>query len=156
MKRFTVITSSLLLLGSFQSALAFGLGDLTEAASSATAQQNQKSDSSLVGMLTSQLGVTPAQAGGGAAAIFSKASSNMSASDYAQLTSALPEIEKLGGSASTLSSATSMIGKGSSLVEQFSGLGMDGSLVEKFTPIILDYVKTKGSADLMGLLSSAL
>jgi hypothetical protein len=153
MKRFTLLLASGLLLGSVQTASAFGMGEMMEAASSATGQTKE---SSLLGMLTSQLGVTPAQASGGAAAILNNASSNMGASDFSKLTDAIPDIKSITDSASTLSSLAGAAGGGSSLIDQFSALGMDGSMIGKFTPIILDYVKKEGGSALMKMLSSAL
>lgn len=153
MKNFTLLLTAGLLLGSVQTVSAMGMGDFMEAASSAT---EQKKESSLLSSLTSQLGVTPAQASGGAAAIFNSASSNMGASDYSKLTDAVPDIKSITDSASSLSALAGAAGGSSSLIDQFSALGMDSSMIGKFTPIILDYVKKEGGPALMEMLSSAL
>ena len=153
MKHYSLLLAAGLLLGSIQTVSAMGMGDFADAATSAAGQQQE---SSLLSSLTSQLGVTSAQATGGAAAIFNSASSNMDASDYSKLTDAVPDIKSITDSASSLSALAGAAGGSSSLIDQFSALGMDSSMIDKFTPIILDYVKKEGGPALMKMLSSAL
>ncbi len=128
--------------------------------------------SGLVGMLVSRLGVTPAQAEGGAGAIFRTAKERMSGEDYSKLSSSVPEAEALQAKApkaedkksSLLGDAASMLGgkAGGSLggmadlVGSFKSLGMGKEMIGKFTPVIYDYVKEKGGAMVMQLLQKAL
>ena len=153
MKYYSLLLAAGLLLGSAQTLSAMGMGDFMDAASSAT---EQKEESSLINSLTSQLGVTPAQATGGAAALFNSAASDMDATDYSKLTDAVPDIKSITDSASSLSALAGAAGGSGSLVDQFSALGMDSSMIEKFTPIVLDYVKKEGGPALMKMLSGAL
>jgi len=135
---------------------AFDLGSAVNAASalsSKTASSSSSESTSLVSMLTQQLGVTETQATGGTAALLGKAKSAMSSTDYAGLLSAVPELSSFSGG-----SGTSMLDSlgGDSLTQQFSALGMDSSMVGKFVPILLDYVNTSGGSEMTGMLKSAL
>lgn len=153
MKRHTLLLAAGLLLGSLQSASAFSMGDAMSAASSAT---GQTAGSGLLDSLTSQLGVTHAQASGGAAAILGDATSKLSPGDLSTLTDAVPDIKSITDNASSLSSLAGAAGGASSVAEQFSALGMDPSMIGKFTPIIMEYVNKMGGSSAMGILSSVL
>lgn len=127
-------------------------------------------DMDLVGLLTSQLGVTKSQAEGGAGAIFNTASQKMSTEEFAKVTDALPEARSLMDAApaldkesGTLGGLSSMLGDeksgGSSLgalSASFLKLGLSGDMVGKFIPIVLQYAQTKGGDTISGLLKSAL
>ncbi len=128
-------------------------------------------DLSLVSMLTDKLGVTTEQAEGGAGAIFSTASENMSADDFSKVTDALPDATSLMKSATSSSSSgssalgglSSMVGGSSSslsslagLTSTFSSLGLGSDMVGKFIPIVLEYAKSKGGDQISSLLKSAL
>ena len=124
--------------------------------------------SDLVGMLTSQLGVTEDQAAGGAGSLFDFAKGQMAPSDFDTVTSALPEVGDLmgaapqGGSGDLLGSAGSLLGGSSGGLEDaagvastFSDLGMSPNMVNEFVPVILDYAESAGSDQAMQLLQSA-
>lgn len=153
MKRYSLLLAAGLLLGSVQSVSAFSMGDAMSAASSAT---GQKTESGMLDSLTSQLGVTPAQASGGAAAILGDATSKLSPDDLTSLTDAVPDIKSITDGASSLSSLAGAAGTASSVADQFSALGMDPSMIGKFTPIIMEYVNKVGGSSAMGILSSVL
>jgi len=153
MKRYSLLLAAGLLLGSVQTASAFGMGDVMGAASSAT---GQKQESGLLDSLTSELGVTPAQASGGAAAILGDASSKLSPSDLGKLTDAVPDIKSITDNASSLSSLAGAAGTASSVADQFKALGMDSSMIGKFTPVIMEYVSKIGGSSAMGILGSVL
>ena len=124
----------------------------------------------LVGLLTSQLGVSTDQAQGGAGSIFQTAKENLSVEDFSSVAKAVPGIDqmmeaapKTEKSAGTLGGLSSMMGGGSDklqglagLAGSFKDLGMSGDMVGKFTPIILDYVKSTGGDQVMNLLKGAL
>jgi hypothetical protein len=128
--------------------------------------------SGLVGMLVSKLGVTPAQAEGGAGALFRTAKGRMSNDNYQKLATSVPEADSLqakappveskkssllGGAASMLGGkAGSSIGGMTDLVGSFKSLGMGKEMIGKFTPVVYDYVKEKGGAMVMQLLQKAL
>lgn len=127
-------------------------------------------DTDLVGLLTQSLNVTPAQAEGGAGAIFKAASENMGAEDFAKVTDALPEVPSLmasipssdsgSGTLGSLSSALSKSGGSVSslagLASTFSQLGMGGDMVQQFIPVILNYAQDKGGDLVSNLLQAAL
>jgi hypothetical protein len=124
----------------------------------------------LVGLLTKNLGVSKAQATGGAGAIFDTASQKMSVADFAKVKAAMPEVQALMDAApkaekdaGTLGGISSLIGKKGNdmssipkLIASFSKLGLDGDMVGKFVPIVLNYAQTKGGNGIFSLLESAL
>lgn len=139
--------------------------------------------SDLVGMLTSQLGVSSAQAAGGAGSLFGFAQGQMSPTDFGSVSSALPEVGGLmdavpsGGSGaaaagSSLMGGTSLGGTslggtslgGSSMgglgdiagvTSAFSDLGLSPDMVQQFVPVVLDYAQSTGGSQIMQLLQGA-
>ena len=129
----------------------------------------------LIGMLTSQLGISEQQAEGGAGALFQSAKSNMSGSDFSQLSGIVPNMGDLlsaapkGGDAAAATglvgnllgggkpSATSqLVGQLGEMTGVFSTLGMSADQVMPFVDIVLNYVKSEGGSGMMGTLQSAL
>ncbi len=153
MKYYSLLLAASLLLGSTQTLSAMSMGDLADAASSATGQQKE---SGLLDSLSSQLGVSPAQASGGAAAILGDATSKLSPSDLGKLTDAVPDIKSITDGASSLSSLAGAAGAASSVADQFSALGLDPAMIGKYTPIIMEYVNKIGGPSAMGILGSVL
>ncbi|MDX1295726.1 MAG: DUF2780 domain-containing protein [Sulfurimonadaceae bacterium] len=150
--------SSMAAAGLLTSAQAF---DFSSALKSATPTQEestqQQSESSLLGSLTSQLGITETQAAGGTSAILNDASKNMSSSDQSKLTNAVPALSSfMGGSSDTSSGLLGSVMSNQTVSDQFSALGLDPAMVQQFIPIILDYVQTEGGSEMMNLLKSAL
>ncbi len=127
-------------------------------------------ESSLIGLLTSQVGVTSNQAEAGAGAIFQSAKSGLNESDFGTIAKAVPEVYSLMDSApkeesvsKSIGGLTSVLGTGSDKLEGAAGLAssfkkldMSGDMVGKFTTVILDYVKQKGGEHAMNLLKGAL
>lgn len=124
----------------------------------------------LVGALTSQLGVTGAQATGGAGAMFALAEERMAPSEFSQVSSAVPGVDQLlgaapalgGGSSGLLGDAASALGAGSNLgrlarlVGPFSELGMSPDMISRFVPVVLDHARSTGGGQVTGLLRRAL
>ena len=120
----------------------------------------------LAGLLVNKLGVTQAQAEGGAGSIFNVAKGALSADDFSKVTNALPEASKLmqaaptSGVAQAASAAVGnkagSLGNLASLAGSFSQLGMKGNMVSQFIPIVLDYATSKGGSGVGGLLQSVL
>lgn len=125
----------------------------------------------LVSALVSQLGVTEAQAAGGAGSIFRAGKSSMSAADYAGFASAVPGVDTLIGQAPAVSKSSgglsgllgstglaggSGLGSLASLAGPFKSLGMSGDMVQRFLPVVLQYVQSTGGQQAMGLLQGAL
>jgi len=124
--------------------------------------------SDLIGLLTSQLGVTEQQATGGAGSLFGFAQEEMGVSDFDVVSSALPSVDSLigaapeTGSSGLLGSASSLLGGSSSslgdmasIASSFSDLGMSPDMVGQFVPVILDYAQSAGSEQVMQLLQGA-
>ena len=146
---------------------AFSLGDATNVISSVAASNskttttkttaNTTQNSALMGMLTSQLGVSDKQAAGGVGSILTYAKSTLSEDKYNTLSSAVPNASSMVAAApksstGALSSAMSSFGgKKSStgamagLASQFSSLGLDTSMISKFVPIIISYFQKSDS-----------
>ena len=129
-------------------------------------------ETGLVDLLTKNLGVTSAQAEGGAGAIFNTASQKMSVADFAKVTDAMPEVKSLmaaapaagnkesggflSGISSNLGEKGSTLGSFAKLSDTFSKLELSGDMVGKFIPIILQYAQNRGGDGISGLLKSAL
>ena len=124
-------------------------------------------DASLVQTLASQLGVTDAQAAGGAGAIFNYAKSALPTKDYAKVESAVPEAAELVKQApaadSASSAAASAVGKAggtaagiASLGSSFEKLGLSSDMVGKFVPVVVDYVDKKGGSEVGSLIKNVL
>ncbi len=120
---------------------------------------NSSGASALIGMLTSQLGVSNEQALGGTAALFGLAKQSLSAGDFSSVTKSLPGIGSLLGMASMggASSENASAGGGlASVAGQFSSLGLSPDMAGKFVPVVLDYAKSAGGDNTMNLLQSVL
>jgi hypothetical protein len=170
-----IVTTAILTLTVASSLSAFSLGDAASAlgavSSAATkttapatpAPTKATSSNALVGMLSSQLGVSDTQAAGGVGSILSYAQSALPSNKYTELASAVPDagsllsmapkstnaLSSLGSLGNTASSAAGMAG----LASQFSSLGLDSGMITKFVPIMLNYFKQSGSTGAMGVLS---
>lgn len=160
-KSSALIFSSLLLASSPSYAL-FGFGDdsdtkidadtVSSLASSLSSQVSQQQNSPIVDALTSSLDVSTEQAAGGAGALLALASSSLSDSNAQELSSLIPGMDSLGGSASGLLSMASNM---SAINDVFTTLGLDPSMVSQFTPVILEYLTGQGaSTDLLSSLTS--
>lgn len=126
----------------------------------------------LVGMLTSQLGVSEQQAVGGAGSLFNFAEGQMGSADFDVVSSALPEVGGLMGAApeggsgvlgsGVLGSGSSLLGGSSSglgdltgVASSFADLGMSPDMVNEFVPVILEYTQSAGGEQAMQLLKGA-
>ena len=130
--------------------------------------QAQMSD--LIGLLTSQLGVTEVQAAGGAGSLFGFAQDQMSPTDFETVEAGLPGVDGLiasapepEGDSSLLGSAGSLLGdSGSSLAGldslsgSFESLGMSPDMIQQFVPIVTKYAEDVGGPEVAGLLKTAL
>ena len=129
---------------------AFDMNGLAKTVQGASVSQ-QQGHSPLVDALTSKLGITPAQAAGGAAALFGDAKSKMKPADFSKLTSSVPDIASL-----LNNNALSGLTKGLSLEKQFASLGLDSKMIAQFKPIVLEYVGKLAGPQTTQLLSSVL
>lgn len=145
--------------GLLTSAQAFDFGSALKSAKTSQEQPaQQKNASSLLGSLTSQLGITETQAAGGTSAILNDASNNMSSSDISKLTDAVPALGSFMGG-NDRSSSSGLLGavmSSQTVSDRFSALGLDPDMIQQFIPIILNYVQSEGGSDMMNLLKGAL
>ena len=128
---------------------------------------------SLTDILVQKLGVSTEQATGGAGAIFSTAQKSMSASDFAQVSKAVPGMDQYlaaapsqsatpaSGTAGLLGAAGSALGGSNlgtmaSLAGSFQSMGLNSGMVGQFVPVVMQYVQAQGGSYTMGLLQSAL
>jgi hypothetical protein len=116
----------------------------------------------LVDQLTKNLGVSEAQAQGGAGLLFKLAKEKLSGGDFGKVAGAVPGIDKLIGaapSAGVLGGLGKMFGGAgglASLAGGFSKLGLDSGMIGKFVPIILSFVQSKGGDAVKGILGKVL
>ena len=121
----------------------------------------------IVDVLVQQLGVTPAQASGGAGSIFSMAQQVMTPSNFGLVSKAVPGMDQLlaavpaAGATNLMGGAAGTLGGGSlgnmvALAGSFQSLGMDSGMMSQFLPVILDYLQNQGGSTVMGLLQSAI
>jgi len=124
-------------------------------------------DATLVQTLTSNLGVTEAQASGGAGAIFNYAKSALPTEDYAKVEKAVPEaaelIKQAPAADSTKSAVGGALGKAggtaaglAGLGSSFEKLGLNSDMVGKFVPVVVGYVDKKGGSEVGSLLRNVL
>ncbi len=143
------------------------------ATTSAPATEIAKSaNPELVGMLTSQLGITPKQAEGGAGAVFSYAKGKLKAEDYTKVAKAVPGIDGLikaapvlekkpaGGAMGAVTGVASQVGgsagAAAALAPSFQKLGVSGEAAGKFIPVVVGYVTKTGGASVGDLLGAVL
>ncbi len=124
----------------------------------------------LIRELVNRVGVQESQAEGGVGLLLKLAKDKLGG-DFAKITAALPEAEKLmaaapaGGAASGL--AGGLLGalggdKGkdlaglAGLAEGFGKLNLDQGKAAQFVPVILDFLKSKGGPDLGALVAKVL
>ena len=132
-----------------------------------SAEIGKAQSSDLVGMLTSQLGVSEQQATGGAGLLFNFAEGQMGSADFNVVSSALPEVSGLMGAApeggsgvlgsgsSLLSGSSSGLGDLTGVASSFTDLGMSPDMVNEFVPVILEYTQSAGGEQAMQLLKGA-
>jgi hypothetical protein len=124
----------------------------------------------LIDRLTRELGVTPTQARGGAAALFRAAEERLDRAEFDELLGSVPGIRDLmraapqkSATGGLLSGLASMIGgdksdmaQGARILGAFGSLGMGRNEIMKFVPVLLDYLKTHGGERIVDDLRAAL
>jgi hypothetical protein len=124
----------------------------------------------LLDLLTRQLGVTEAQAKGGAGALFNLAKQQLGEGDFGQIADALPGVGALleaapegGGLGGAIGGLTSMLGGGAeklgglaSLAGAFKDLDLDVDMIGRFVPVILSFAQDKGGDTIKEMLAGVL
>jgi len=123
----------------------------------------------LIGDLTKTLSVTPAQATGGAGALFGLAKTKLSPADFGKIAAVVPGMDGLlkaapssskNSAVSGLSSLTSSLpgelGGLASVAGSFKKLGLSPQMATKFAPLLVQFVGSKGGSGVASLLQGAL
>jgi len=123
----------------------------------------------LIGQLTKALSVTPAQASGGAGALFGLAKSRLSPADFSKVAASVPGIGSLLKSAPVASPVGGVpglsglesalpggLGGLASVAGSFQKLGLSPEMASKFAPVLIKFVQSKGGASAASLLAGAL
>ena len=122
-------------------------------------------DPELVGQLCNKLHVTPAQATGGAGAIFGLVKTRLSPGDFSKLAGLVPGMggflnaAPAAGGAAAGSVAPAIPGSAgglASLAGSFQSIGLSPSMIGKFAPIMQNYLGSKGGSGVASLFSGAL
>ena|SRR5215469_5324208 len=129
----------------------------------------QSASPELIGQLTKSLNVTPAQASGGAGALFGLAKTKLSPGDFGKVAACVPGIDSLiksapgtpgGGGIPGLSGIESALPGGlgglASVAGSFQKLGLSPGMAGKFVPVLTSFVQAKGGSGVASLLSGAL
>jgi len=119
----------------------------------------------LIGTLTKELSITPAQATGGAGSLFKLAKSTLSPADFGKVADAVPGMNGLLKAAPKTKSSSPLDSLGSSfsgsagglasVASSFKSLGLSPAMAQKFAPILTQYVQAKGGSSVAALLEGA-
>lgn len=125
----------------------------------------------LTDTLVKKLGITSAQAQGGAGALFQVAKGKLDARQFAELSQSVPEMNSLlnavpkqsgalsglaGSVSSALGDSSNAYGNLASLASTFKTLNLSPDMAGQFVPVVVDYVRTKGGDLTSNMLQSAL
>lgn len=143
------IFNRLLLLTTLFSCLAFSAGSqafsLSDLFGGGDDEQAEASAANpLTDILTSQLGVTQEQAAGGAGALLSLASSQLSGDQASELSKMIPGSDAL--SAAIPPGLGGMLTNIDTINQVFSALGMDASMVSQFIPVVMQFLGNQGAS----------
>jgi hypothetical protein len=125
----------------------------------------------LIKLLTEQLGITDAQAKGGAGLIFDLVKKHVSGDEFQQVTKAVPQVQVwmsaapqeaggggLWGLAGSLAGQLGLgdLGKLAELASGFQKLNLDPGMLAKFAPIVMKFVESLGGDQLKAILAKVL
>ena len=126
----------------------------------------------LINQLVSKLGVTEAQAEGGAGMLFRLAQQKLDGDEFAQIAdkvsglddmvSAAPDVTggglmgAVGGLMSGIGGESNSLGTLASLAGGFEKLGLDSGMIGRFVPVVLDFVRNQGGDSVGNLLDGVL
>jgi Protein of unknown function VcgC/VcgE (DUF2780) len=128
--------------------------DLAKQAASAAANASPE----LIGSLSNELGSTPEQAAGAAAALFGVAKSRLKPEEFSQIAAAVPGMDSLLKAAPATTAPQGLGGATGlgSVSSAFTKLGLKPEMVSKAVPILTSYVSKVGGPTVGNLLASAL
>jgi hypothetical protein len=130
----------------------------------ATPDLSKTANPELIGLLSKEAGVTPAQAEGGAGALLGLAKSRLKPEEFSEVSAAIPGTDALlkaapaltGGAAAVGLAGASGAGGLASLAGSFSKLGLKPEDAAKMAPTLIKYVNGKGAANAASLLTKVL
>ncbi|MDX1304473.1 DUF2780 domain-containing protein [Photobacterium sp.] len=147
-RRFFSLFTLIGILATSPSSFAFSLPDLFGGDDEPAATTTSIAANPLTDLLSSQLGVSPEQAAGGAGALLSMATSQLSGDQASELTQMIPGLDTLTNAIP--SGLSGMLSTMNGLNQVFTALGMDAGMVSQFIPVVMQYLGDQGaSAGLM-------
>jgi len=112
--------------------------------------------SSLMSMLSGQLGVTQNQAEGGVGSMLKLAQEKLAKGDFDKVAAAIPGASKYLDKAKSLGAYSGSVGNMAGLNSALGKLGIPPETAAKFMPLVTDYVGKIGGKQVGALLKSAL
>lgn len=110
----------------------------------------------LIGLLSSQLGVTENQAKGGIGSYLTLAKEKLAKGDFDKIVSLVPGASKYMDTAKKLGAVTGPLGNLAGLNGSLSKLGMQPDTVAKFAPTITDYLGKAGGNSVTKMLAGVM
>ncbi|HEY6644960.1 DUF2780 domain-containing protein [Povalibacter sp.] len=112
--------------------------------------------SPLLGMLTSQLGVTEQQATGGIGSYLTLAQEKLAKGDFDRIAGLVPGASKYMEQAKALGAVTGPLKNLAGLNGALGNLGMQPETVAKFAPTVTDYLGKAGGSGVQSMLAGIL
>ena len=110
----------------------------------------------VISALSSQLGVSDAQAGGGIGSMLSLAKSKLSTQDFSAVSKAIPGAESYIKTAQQALGSSGSITDMAGLKSAFTKLGMKPEMINQFKPVLLETAGKLGGDSVKQMLASAL
>lgn len=110
----------------------------------------------LMGMLTSQLGITESQAGGGLGSYLALAQEKLAKGDFDRLASFVPGASKYIDQAKSLGAVTGPLQNLAGLNGALGKLGISPETAAKFVPMVTDYLGKAGGSTMQSMLAGIL
>ena len=110
----------------------------------------------LMGMLTSQLGVTDNQAKGGVGSLLSLAKEKLPAADFLKVANVVPGASKYMELAKTLGAVAGPLKNVAGLNGALGKLGMNAATIAKFVPAVSNFMGKAGGSTVTNLLATVL
>lgn len=110
----------------------------------------------LLGMLTSQLGVTDNQAKGGVGSLLTLAKEKLPAADFLKVANVVPGASKYMELAKTLGAVVGPLKNVAGLNGALGKLGMTQDTIAKFVPAVTNYMGKAGGSTVANLLTTVL
>ncbi|ENM5729400.1 DUF2780 domain-containing protein [Vibrio mimicus] len=126
----------------FPSLNSLGSNDLAGLVGQTLSQSKATQD--LLNQFTSQLPLTPQQAGGGVATLLTQAQNHLNTEQSSELNQLIPNLNELNGLIPNQNLSTILQRK--EVNQAFNALGLDASMVEQFVPVLMQYLTQQGAS----------